>query len=466
MDPVTNFAATTLTAGITNVATTFTVGTGTGALFPQPSTAGAFNVVLWNSTDYSDPVQDPSVEIVRVTARSTDTFTITRAQEGTAASAHNLAGKAYKCTLTITAKMITDIGGANSYTLDTGTTNTFVVAVTPPPAALVAGQVYKFKASNSNTGASTLNVAALGAKNLFSPTGGALVANDITANAVVTAAYDGTSFYLQSSVASIVGTQIQNSTYTYGVDTGTPTAYSVVLAPAITAYAAGQSFNFKAANANTGACTISINALATKAIKVMLNGVIADPPANTIAAGAIVGVVYDGTEFLLIEGLPVTGQRLVGVYNPSAAASLAITGLTAGTRYRVEWNLTWNTTIGTLQMRFNSDSGSNYKSGIIVFASSNTAGNTAGTVTSGYLYYTDLMLVGGQVFGNFTFQAQPGALTKAVGNGTVVGLSNNGLTENGNHFTSYAGAANVTEFDMLASAGTFTGQVLVYALGA
>src|ERR1017187_5603657 len=71
--------------------------------------AASFNVTWWNTTDYPDPSDDPNAEVVRVTGTGT-TLTITRAQEGTAATTKNTAGKVYKIILGITAKMITDIG--------------------------------------------------------------------------------------------------------------------------------------------------------------------------------------------------------------------------------------------------------------------------------------------------------------------------------------------------------------------
>src|SRR5262249_16089523 len=74
--------------------------------------AAPHNLIWWNSTDYPNPANDPNVEIVRVTAVSTDTVTITRGQESTSASAKNIGGKTYSLVLGITANMITDIGGA------------------------------------------------------------------------------------------------------------------------------------------------------------------------------------------------------------------------------------------------------------------------------------------------------------------------------------------------------------------
>jgi len=81
----TNNAATSLASGITNVATSLTVASGKGALFPTLSGGDVFYVTLANSSGV--------VEIVQVTARSTDTFTIVRGQDGTTAVAWNTGDK-------------------------------------------------------------------------------------------------------------------------------------------------------------------------------------------------------------------------------------------------------------------------------------------------------------------------------------------------------------------------------------
>ena len=81
----TNNAATTLASGITNVATSLTVAAGKGALFPTISGSDFFYATLANGSG--------GVEIVKVTARSTDTFTIVRGQDNTSAVAWNTGDK-------------------------------------------------------------------------------------------------------------------------------------------------------------------------------------------------------------------------------------------------------------------------------------------------------------------------------------------------------------------------------------
>ncbi len=108
LDNAKNFAKVTVSIGYSAAATLIVLQTGDGTKLPTV----AFNLVWWNSTDYADPSDDPNVEIVRCTLISTDTLTVTRAQEGTAASAKNTTGKVYKMIAGLTAKVInTDIPG-------------------------------------------------------------------------------------------------------------------------------------------------------------------------------------------------------------------------------------------------------------------------------------------------------------------------------------------------------------------
>lgn len=78
-----NNASTTLASNITSVATTLSVSAGAGALFPSPTGGDYFLITMVGLTSGVET----SWEIIKVTARSTDTLTIVRAQESTAAYA-------------------------------------------------------------------------------------------------------------------------------------------------------------------------------------------------------------------------------------------------------------------------------------------------------------------------------------------------------------------------------------------
>ena len=106
LDNAINFAKVTVSTGYNSSATSIVLNAGQGALLPT----APFNVVWWNATSYPDPSNDPSVEIVSVTNVSTDTHTVTRAQESTSASNKNTGGATYQMLAGLTAKVInTDI---------------------------------------------------------------------------------------------------------------------------------------------------------------------------------------------------------------------------------------------------------------------------------------------------------------------------------------------------------------------
>ena len=109
LDPVKNFINVDVSTGYNDSATSIDLSSGDGADLPDPSTDGAFNMVWYDADEYNNPGNDPNVEIVRVTARSGDTLTITRGQEDTTASTKNTSGGVYKMLLTPTAKTINDV---------------------------------------------------------------------------------------------------------------------------------------------------------------------------------------------------------------------------------------------------------------------------------------------------------------------------------------------------------------------
>src|SRR6516225_8915203 len=78
--------------------------------------------------------------------------------------------------------------------------NAQTLAYTSAPAAYVQGQCFGFIAGLTNTGAATLNVSGLGAKNVYMD-GAALTGGEIVAGSVVECAYDGTQFQIISSRA-------------------------------------------------------------------------------------------------------------------------------------------------------------------------------------------------------------------------------------------------------------------------
>ena len=89
-----------------------------------------------------------------------------------------------------------------TYAADTGSADTYAITVSPAPSAYAAGQIFIFKATNANTGASTLNVNSLGAKSIVKRSATALAANDILAGAIIVCQYDGTNMQMTSQLGN------------------------------------------------------------------------------------------------------------------------------------------------------------------------------------------------------------------------------------------------------------------------
>ena len=91
--------------------------------------------------------------------------------------------------------------------------------------------------------------------------------------------------------------QVQDSSFLYAADGGSANTYTITLSPAVTAYAAGQVFHFKAANANTGASTLNVNSVGAKTIVKDVNTALAS---GDISQNEVISVIYDGTNFQMV----------------------------------------------------------------------------------------------------------------------------------------------------------------------
>ena len=129
-------AFSTLVSGIAADATSCSVQSGHGARFPDTATEGAFNVCIWDSKykNFDVAYRAGAGEVVRVTSRSTDAFTITRAQEGTSAVAFNTTGVTYRVEQNITPIYLTardlpsQTGNGGKYLQTSGTSASWASA--------------------------------------------------------------------------------------------------------------------------------------------------------------------------------------------------------------------------------------------------------------------------------------------------------------------------------------------------
>jgi len=126
---------------------------------------------------------------------------------------------------------------------------------------------------------------------------------------------------LDSDFSAVATALNDANTYSnYAADTGVANAYVVTLTGVSTTYSAGLRIQFKAGAANTGASTLNVNGGGTKNITFQDASALSS---GTIAANAIVDVMYDGTQFLLMNdpaGTVGTGD----VVGPAGATDNAI----------------------------------------------------------------------------------------------------------------------------------------------
>ncbi len=111
----------------------------------------------------------------------------------------------------------------------------------------------------------------------------------------------------------------------FAVDGGSTDDYAISVDPAPSAYVEGNLFLFKANTANTGACTLNVNGLGAKALKINKDQ---DPPSGYIKAGSIVVVVYNGTNFEIVSVATspgVTNAEITAIDGPTVTFDLNAT---------------------------------------------------------------------------------------------------------------------------------------------
>jgi hypothetical protein len=193
----TNNAATTLASGLTNVATSLTVAAGTGAEFPTLAGSQYFYCTIANNAG--------SVEIIKVTARSTDTFTIVRGQDGTSGTAWSAGDKVELRLTRIDLLNFPQLDSTNTF----ATTQTFTAAPvftdqTGTRTAMLAAKSAANSDITSLTGLTTPLSVAQGGTGQSSYTNGQLLIGNTTGNTLTKATLTaGTGISVTNSTGSI-----------------------------------------------------------------------------------------------------------------------------------------------------------------------------------------------------------------------------------------------------------------------
>jgi hypothetical protein len=199
-----NNASAPLASSISSSATTIVVTTGQGALFPAITGTNYFYATLTNSSN--------QLEIVKVTARSSDSFTVVRGQEATTAQAYAAADK---LELRVTAAGLnamvqfdaaTAANGAVAYS--TGTLQSYTAAGT-------AGQILSSAGASSPVWIAQSAIAAGSATNAGFATNAGYATNAGTANSAsfaTNAGYATTAGYATNAGTATLATLATSAT--------------------------------------------------------------------------------------------------------------------------------------------------------------------------------------------------------------------------------------------------------------
>jgi hypothetical protein len=111
-----NFCYSELLTAIDSDDTSVVVLSGEGARFPA-TTNGSFYICVWDKyyKTAAEAYQNSCAEIMLCTARSSDTLTVTRAQQSTTARSFNTTGRTYGVDAILTAQDITQPAGVKRY---------------------------------------------------------------------------------------------------------------------------------------------------------------------------------------------------------------------------------------------------------------------------------------------------------------------------------------------------------------
>lgn len=165
------------------------------------------------------------------------------------------------------------------------------------------------------------------------PTTANLAAGELAVNIA-----DGKLFYKNSAGTAVRAIE-QDSQSTYLTSVAGTNTITASLAPALTAYKAGQVFRFVAAATNTGAVTLNVNGLGAKAVTKSGSSPL---EVGDIAAGAAIQVTYDGTQFQLVSGAGGGGAKAGGVFYENSTTLTSNYTLTTGKNAMMAGPLTVN----------------------------------------------------------------------------------------------------------------------------
>jgi hypothetical protein len=152
------------------------------------------------------------------------------------------------------------------------------------------------------------------------------------------------------------------------------------------------------------------------------------------------------------------GMTLEQTGTPSAAADFTISGLVAGAKYKLVFNMTQNTSNGYYTMIFNGDSGANYQ-----WAS---YGYGANGDTKIFLEYSSIFVTEATYpfFGTLEIQPRVSNNKYALLTAITAQMNSGGSMNTFVTGARYSGASDISSLTIATSAGTMTGSWSLYRL--
>jgi len=256
----TNNATSTLASGIASGDVSLTVSTGQGALFPTLGGGDYFYCTLSNVAN--------TIEIVKVTARSTDTFTIVRAQDNTTASAFVTGDKVELRLVSAVLSNTAILDQTNVFSAAQTVNINGTVGATTPAVATVTTLTASADSSFTSTGALSISKGTTGQRP--TPASGMLRFNTTS---VEFEGYNGTAW------AGVGGASLSNDTST--ASNLFPLFANATSGTASTLFTGNAKLLYKP---STGELQASV--------PVALNGIVVN--SQTVAASYTIGAGYSG----------------------------------------------------------------------------------------------------------------------------------------------------------------------------
>lgn len=155
--------------------------------------------------------------------------------------------------------------GTTNYAVDTGAANAYVVSLPHTPSGYVDGLTVRFRAINTNTGASTINVNSLGTKSIRNRSGSALAAGDITVGVPLEVIYSTSTGFFHLSENSAVSATAAASSATAAASSASAASTSASAASSSATAAASSASAASTSETNAASSASSASTSATTA---------------------------------------------------------------------------------------------------------------------------------------------------------------------------------------------------------